>query len=239
MLLERNSPPAADGEIGLGRGKHPDILSTGFRADYLPCPDDPKARFALALYREALGLHSVPYKFLGFFKIINILHSGGSQQREWIRRTLPEITNYDAIRRLKELEKQTDDVAKYLYTSGRCAVAHAYGEPTVNPDGVEDYSRLQDDMIVVRSLAEYLIEREFGVKSQDTVWREHLYELQGFREALGDDVIRALKEGQGVDVDRLPQMPNLSVRLRGHGEFESFENLFIMTLLGQGRGTWP
>jgi hypothetical protein len=38
-----------------------------------PEPQNEKQRFALALYREAVGLNSTSYKFLGFFKVINVL----------------------------------------------------------------------------------------------------------------------------------------------------------------------
>ncbi len=39
--------------------------------------DDPKQRLAVALYREAMSVDSIPYKVLGFFKIINILAKDG------------------------------------------------------------------------------------------------------------------------------------------------------------------
>src|SRR3989442_2428284 len=51
--------------IGKGRGR---MVNPNFRADYLPDPSDPKARLALALYREALTVNSAPYRFLGFAK---------------------------------------------------------------------------------------------------------------------------------------------------------------------------
>ena len=53
--------------------------------DYLPNPSDPKAKLALALYREGLSVNFVPYQFLGFFKIINIIRHNGPTQIQWIK----------------------------------------------------------------------------------------------------------------------------------------------------------
>lgn len=99
-------------------------------------PVDEKARLALALYREDLSVNSVPYQFLGFAKIINVLHAGGSAQKAWIGAVLPNVTDADARARLAELSGEVADVSAYLFESGRCAVAHANTSPVVNPDDV-------------------------------------------------------------------------------------------------------
>ena len=211
--------------VGFGRSQPGMVLTSHFRADYLPEPDDPKARLALALYREALGLNSDPYRFLAFFKVINIGYSTGPKQCEWIRSALPQITDHQAKQRLQELVAAEPDVAQYLYDSGRCAVAHAFSEPLVDPDDPEDHRRLSSDLPVVRALAERFIEHELGVKSRHAIWQEHLYELDGFREMLGPEVVGVLKAGGAPDRSLLPCLPNLSVRLGDHDSFPSFENL--------------
>ncbi|WBY02411.1 hypothetical protein PE066_02430 [Ramlibacter tataouinensis] len=124
---------------------------------------DPKQRLALALYREAVSLNSLPYQFLGFFKIINILHKSGAAQMTWIRETLPKLRERGIEERLGWLEKNEADPARYLYESGRCAVAHAFGDPLVDPDDLTDLRRLSADLNVVRALAEYLIKHELQV----------------------------------------------------------------------------
>jgi hypothetical protein len=123
---------------------------------------DARQRLALALYREALTLNSVPYSFLGFFKIINVLHKNGPQQIAWIKETLPKL-NEPARQRIDALSKTTEDVAKYLYESGRCAVAHAFSDPLIDPDDISHLHRLSADIEVVRALAEHLIEHELHV----------------------------------------------------------------------------
>ncbi len=68
--------------------------------------------------------------------------------------------------RITTLQSIEPDVAKYLYVSGRCAVAHAYQSNVVNPDDPADLIRLRKDLPVIRELARIAIEREFGVKSE-------------------------------------------------------------------------
>jgi len=54
------------------------------------------------------------------------------------------------------------DVPRYLYASGRCAVAHAYADPLVDPDDISDLHRLSQDLYVIKAVAEHLIEVELG-----------------------------------------------------------------------------
>lgn len=125
---------------------------------------DAKARIALALYREAMSTESIPYKFLGYFKILNVLHGKGSQQILWINKTLSLLSDSRSRERISILEKSQSDIGRYLYESGRCAVAHASVEPIVDPDDANDLFRLSADLPLVRALAEYLIETELEVE---------------------------------------------------------------------------
>lgn len=122
-----------------------------------------KQRLAVALYREALSVNSPPYQFLGFFKIINILYKSGLEQVQWIRATLPKLNYIPAQERLATLQHSQPDIAQYLYESGRCAVAHAFVDPLVDPDDTTDLRRLSADLDVIRALAEHLIEHELHV----------------------------------------------------------------------------
>ena len=137
-------------------------INPHFLIGWNPLPD-PKQRLAVALYREALSVNSPPYQFLGFFKIINILHKSGPEQVQWINATLPKLTYIPAQERLATLRQSEPDVAQYLYESGRCAVAHAFADPLVDPDDLADLHRLSADLDVVRALAEHLIEHELHV----------------------------------------------------------------------------
>ena len=132
-----------------------------FKRSWMPLAE-PRQRLALALYREAMALNSVPYQFLGFFKIVNVIRNGGQAQKSWIRQALPSLTGGDVRSRVAILAKR-GDAAEHLYVSGRCAVAHAFSDPIIDPDNLEDLRRLSDDLSVVRALAEHAIEFELGV----------------------------------------------------------------------------
>jgi hypothetical protein len=126
-------------------------------------PTDPKAKLALALYREAISIQGPPYAFLGYAKIINICYEHGPDQKAWINRTLPLLTDPDATARITALSGAYPDLGDYLYRSGRCAIAHAYGTPVVDPDNPDDILRLMGDMPLVKALAEHLIQHELGM----------------------------------------------------------------------------
>jgi len=208
--------------VGKSNTKH---VSLHFNVDYLPDPQDSKAQLALALYREAQGVNSIPHQFLGYFKIINILYNNSKKQIDWINNTVNKIEDPDVQSRLSSLKNQPNDVGRYLYESGRCAVAHSFNEPIVDPDNPTDRRRLSDDLPVIKALAEYLIEHELGILSQKTIRRLHLYELDGFRKLLGNTIVECLKQKQKIDIKGISGFPKLSIRLRNHTFFETFENL--------------
>ena len=129
---------------------------------YRELESNQKARLALALYREGKTIKSVPFEFLSYFKILNIFWKdkyikGKNEIIEGIRATLPSIKDNLAQKRLKELSKSEKDAPKYLYESGRCAIAHAYSDPIVDPDDVSELRRLSQDMRIIKAIAEHLI----------------------------------------------------------------------------------
>ena len=195
---------------GLGGPDARALVDDHFTLDYVPDPADEKAWLALAFYREGLTLNSVAYQCLSFFKILNITLANGKAQKDWID------ANIDAARKLdphstREWEKNAgfdpkkETAGNYLYISNRCAVAHAFNDPLVDPDDPDDRRRLANDLPMVRALAEHFIEQEFGVKSDMTVYREHLYELAGFAELFGPDLVARIKANEEVPVAEFPQ----------------------------------
>lgn len=129
---------------------------------------DPKAQLALALYREALTVNSVPFSFLSYFKILNIFWKDkyvncSNELIEGIRAILPKVNDNEAVSRIKQLSASQNDIPKYLYDSGRCAIAHAYSIPLVDPDDVADLRRLSQDIWVIKAIAEKLIEDKLDI----------------------------------------------------------------------------
>jgi len=217
--------------IGKGRGR---MVNPNFRADYLPDPRDPNARRALAFYREALTVNSLPYRFLGFSKVLNILYPKGDDQIAWINSTVGQLQDNAAQARVAALRAAGEDVGKYLYGSGRCAVAHAYADPVVDPDNPEDLRRLQSDLPVIQNLAEHLIEHELGIKSQATIWQEHRYELSGFGALLGPQLVEEFKQRHDVPPKAVPSLPPLSLRVRDRDVLKAFQNLAVEPVGGTG-----
>ncbi|MSQ96824.1 MAG: hypothetical protein EXR98_20035 [Gemmataceae bacterium] len=151
--------PMRGGKGGFGPAMRKDY----FLSDDLQSPSDAKACLAVALHREAMSVNSIPYEFLGYFKIINVRYSGGEIIIGWINKALPLLREKRATDRIAKLATSTANIGEYLYGSGRCAVAHAFSGDVVNPDNPDDLLRLAEDMPVARALAEYLIETEMGI----------------------------------------------------------------------------
>jgi hypothetical protein len=135
---------------------------------YRELEKDSKVILALALYREALTVNSVPFSFLSYFKILNIFwkdryEKGSNELIEGIRMLLPKLNDNEAADRIKQLTGSQSDIPNYLYESGRCAIAHAYSVPLVDPDDVADLRRLSQDIRVIKAIAEKLIESKLKV----------------------------------------------------------------------------
>ena len=127
-------------------------------------PQNSKARLALALYREAVTLNSLPYEFLGYYKIISILHKdGSSEQKDYIISCCSEIKDDFTQEQIKELENTGKDIVDYLYSACRCAIAHAHADPVIDPDDADQTWDLSKAIWIIRKIAEMTIEKELKV----------------------------------------------------------------------------
>jgi len=162
VLMRVGKPPTAG------------TLGTGFDDQYLPAPESAHARFALALYRQALGVNDVGYECLGYFRIMQIAHPGDSLVA-WLDGAVPRLTDYEAKQRLPRLAEGAASanrtVAQYLYGLRRSALAHGNPSDPVNPDERADIRLLHEHKPVIRALAELVITTEFGVQSARE-WRQ-------------------------------------------------------------------
>ncbi len=118
----------------------------------------------MAIYREALLLNSLPYRFLGFYKIINIkLKDGKSEQLDWINKALIKLEDPHVLERLEKLKQMKKNVGKHLWGSCRASVAHAYDSRALNPDDFDHVQRLSEDIDVIKALAEYMMINELKI----------------------------------------------------------------------------
>lgn len=160
---------------------------------YLPSTLDDDADLALGLFREGMSVNSSPFAFLSYFKILNIKHGGGSAQKNWINQNLQHLWYSPAVDRLNELNGTVSDIGKYLYEEGRCAVAHAHGNPIVNPDNYADKRRMESDLPLMKELAALFIERELGVLSESSYWDS----LRNNRNLNSSDILTKTESGSG------------------------------------------
>lgn len=197
-----------------------------FYFEDIPEITDKKSQLALALYREARSVTHPAYQFLGFYKIINLIHPTSKQQMEWINNNIAKTKDQQAKERLKELQKTESDIGNYLYASCRCAISHASITTTViNPDDYNDYKRMYWDLPLIEELARLIITQDLGIESRRDIFLKHLYELSGFKTLLPQSFIKKLEIGQKLLESDFPEIPNLSIRLNGYQPFELLENL--------------
>jgi len=135
-------------------------------------PTTPKLSLALALYREGKSAPSPFYAFLSFYKIINIIEDKGAEQKKLINKKIARVENgiaqinykgshpiLGAYTRLKCLKKEgVTNFGEYLYGRGRCAIAHAFGDPLVNPDNLSDEGRIREDVVLIEALSDMVID---------------------------------------------------------------------------------
>lgn len=132
---------------------------------YLPDPESPDARLALALYREALSVNSVRYQFLGFTNVLSITLTREGQKK-WMNDHADEVSGHSAQSRVAALRAAGTRIGDYLYSERRNAIAHALGKKSaVNPDDPDHVERLREDVPLMQALARHFIETELGVNT--------------------------------------------------------------------------
>lgn len=202
---------------------------------YMPAVTDAKARLALALMRDGRGLSHIAYSFLSFYRVLEVAVGSGKAIQNFITKAATRLSNGRGKDALNDLiASGVTDIPKHLYVSGRCAIAHASGNPIVDPDSPSDTSRLYKEKPLIEDLAELAIEEFLGVQTAKTVYRERLYELAGFKRIFGqnllDDFLAAKNVPLGTNVD----FPAISFQLHGKGPFEVFENLSPVHIAQEG-----
>jgi hypothetical protein len=190
-------------------------------SEFLPSLTDETNAAALAFYREGVSLDNPFYAFLSFYKAFSVAVPNGRTRGQWLKDKTAAIDDPDAKERIKELESKGIDVSDYIYKQGRHAIAHADKEPFVNPDNTDDRYRLSLDLCVMRNFAELAIEDKLGIKRRNTISREHLYELEGFRSLIPKEIVDQYKRGEGAKVKSQIDMPELFTLLaqKRHEQF--------------------
>lgn len=146
--------------------------------DYLPdVSKDQDQALALSLYRNALGVDSLPAATIDLLRIFEIkLGSNSRRIRDWINKQVAKINEVpwqslpphklEAKSSLIDLQKRLQDinVGDHLYYTARCSSAHAAVEPN-DPYNPEHNTRLRKDLCIIWSLVDIFIEEELGIPS--------------------------------------------------------------------------
>jgi len=209
-------------------------IQTDFDFSYLPEPTDEKAMLALALMREGRGLNHPAYAFLSFYRVLEVAFEDGKKRGAWMAANIDTVRNpraQEAITKLKAAG--VSDIGMHLQKSSRQAIAHARQKPIINPDDPTDARRLNSELPLMDSLATLAIESEMGVETRMTVYSKHLYELEGFKTILGQDIVATLIKGEEIK-DCKSDIPLLSIELRRRNPYTSLSNLRVVHLAQAG-----
>jgi hypothetical protein len=199
-----------------------------FDLSYFPEPDNEKAPLALALMREGRGLNHPTYAFLSFFRILEVAFPNSTARTKWMNDSVGSIQGHLVAEALRELyTKGIADIGAHLYESGRCAIAHATKSPVIDPDDPSDTRRLQSELPIMTALAQKAIEEALGIETSQTVHRKHLYELAGFKEILGSEIVGQLVRGEQITEERMVEIPDISVRIRKRDPYKPLSNLSV------------
>lgn len=143
--------------------------------DYKQLTFEKSKRLSISLYREAISSNSQFYKFLGFFKIINLTE--GKEQKRWINNNIHKIMeNKDRLQKL--IDQGIENFGDHLYHSGRCAIAHASinsEEPVADADNYDDNYRIGMELPIIRELAEIYIKNDLKVPDRNKAFKNITY----------------------------------------------------------------
>jgi len=111
---------------------------------------------ALGFYREGFGSKSPFYRFLSFYKILEIPFRGGSDKKTWIVSLIPKLSeSKDSLEYLRR--NGVKDVANWIFKEGRNGLSHAYRKRQESIVDITAFDHWQNIVLsneIVQELAE-------------------------------------------------------------------------------------
>lgn len=194
----------------------------------LPAIQDGSGKLALALIREGRGLNHPGYSFLSFFRALETAIPNGPARGAWVTANIDRVEGHQAKDALEKLKASIQgDIGKHLRESGRHAIAHAKADPIINPDDPRDAWRLEAERPIIEALAVLAIEDHLGIQTAHKAWREHLYELRGWKRILPTAVIQASLLPEPPDLQANIDLPQINFRLRRSDPFPLLEGMML------------
>jgi hypothetical protein len=202
---------------GGGESKYHRTRSINF--DYLDdlSPKNKEQEIALALYRDAITAEMPSIQVLTFYKILEPI----GNRDAWIDAREGRITEWNKGPHggtTKDHIKWGSNLGEYLRHICRNAVAHYILERDpakgliLDLDNPDEEQRLSRAARMLQQLAEIYIEEELKLPSLSKIWREHLYELRGFKQLLGREYIQKVIDGTAIS-EAPPKLPRVGLFL--------------------------
>jgi hypothetical protein len=168
--------PVRPNRVG-GKGEIMSSIIDGWCNSWSPI-EDATVRRALAIYRDALNLkylHAAIFSTVGFYKIFEIMFKGG-QKKDYLHRLSAEyISSAEFVEahlsrsHLKAMEfdhlPDAEELADFLYKTGRNAVAHANFLSSINPDNAAESRKISCAANILRVMSRRMITEELGVST--------------------------------------------------------------------------
>ncbi len=194
---------------------------------------------ALALMREGRGINHVGYAFLSFYRVLETAIPDDQKRIAWIAGAIADLTGHSVKEALDGIKAKgittPEDIGAHLFKSGAVRNGTRARKPIIDPDKPGDLRRLSSELPIVRALATRAIEDIFGVETRGTQYRKHLYELTGFKEILGPEIISGLHQGTPPTDEELVDVPDISMRIRRKEAYAPLEGLRCTALGCTGR----
>lgn len=194
--------------------------------DYEKISETKEQQIALGLYREAISSNSIFYSFLSYFKIINLRYSKGKKQVKWIDKHLKEVKDFKASDYFSRIKRNEDEsIGDYLYSSGRCAIAHCSynkGEIIADADNYADNQRIRSEFKLVKELAEIFIKKELKILDFNELYR--LKMMREFKKILGDEFVNKVINDENIN--KFPDLPRFNLKFyKSDREFYLFKEI--------------
>lgn len=87
----------------------------------------------------------------------------------------------------------------------------------------------------MRELAIRAIEDHFGIDTPSSEWAKHLFELRGWKEVLGDQLVSSILDGNELQAEQMIDLPPINVRLRGNPVYGHLEGMVGKHIAQQGQ----
>ena len=123
-----------------------------------------RSKLALSLYREAVSSSSVFYSFLTYYKILELGHDQFTKHKirtQEIKKYIDtfigqSVKDYRVSIETRHFESEIPSGEK-IYSTFRCAIAHASEADTRSPDNMVDHNTVRLNLDYIRALAMFMI----------------------------------------------------------------------------------